>query len=267
MILEEIVNYTKRRIELKKSKISEEELISKINDLENKKSHETFSDDFPFQEALKEDDISFICEIKRASPSKGIISDNFDYVKIAKDYEKGGASAISVLTEPRFFKGDDRYLSEISSQVKIPILMKDFVIDKYMIHEAKLLGASAVLLICSILNEKELNCYIKLSESLGLSALVETHDREEIKMAISAGAKIIGVNNRNLKDFSVDISTSIKLRKFIPNEISFVSESGINTFKDVENLRKYRIDGVLIGERLMKSPNVKLAIRTLKTGT
>jgi indole-3-glycerol phosphate synthase len=269
MILEEIVNCTRKRIKLKKNKISEEELIAKVNDMENrdKRNYKSFNHEFSFEKVLKEKDISFICEIKRASPSKGIISEDFDYIKIAKDYEKGGASAISVLTEPYFFKGDDKYLSEISYQVKIPILRKDFVIDSYMIYEAKLLGASAVLLISSILSEEKLNSYIKLSESLGISALVETRSYEEIKIAISSGAKIIGVNNRDLKDFTVDISKSIELRKFIPNEILFVSESGINTFEDVENLRKHDVDGVLIGERLMKSSNVKLAIKTLKTGT
>jgi indole-3-glycerol phosphate synthase len=265
MILEEIVNYTKKRIELKKKHISEEELISEITDMD-KKNNKFINYDFPFEKVLKEKDISFICEIKRASPSKGIISKDFDYIKIAKDYEKGGASAISVLTEPHFFKGDDKYLSAISSKIKIPILRKDFVIDKYMIYEAKLLGASAILLISSILDEKQLKTYIKLSESLGLSALVETRSYEEIKMAISAGSKIIGVNNRNLKNFTVDIGKSIELRKLVPKEILFVSESGINTFEDIENLKKNNVNAVLIGEKLMKSSDVKLAIRTLKTG-
>ena len=220
--------------------------------------------DFPFEKALREGDISFICECKKASPSKGIIAEDFPYLEIAKDYEKAGASAVSVLTEPKWFMGSDEYLRQIAQAVSIPCLRKDFTIDEYMIYEAKLLGASAVLLICAILDENQIREYIKICDTLGLSALVEAHDENEIKSAIRAGARIIGVNNRNLKDFTVDIHNSERLRKLVPKEILFVAESGIKTAEDIDVLRQADVNAVLIGETLMKSKNKKEMLEGLR---
>ena len=257
MILDEIVTKTQIRIEQRKKEksltiVKEEALSKEINFI------------FPFEKALKNNDIAFICEVKKASPSKGIISEDFKYLDIAIDYEKAGANAISVLTEPFYFKGKDVFLEKIASKVKIPVLRKDFVIDEYMIYEAKVLGASAVLLICSILDKEKLKKYIDIANSLGLSALVEAHDEEEIKMALSCGARIIGVNNRNLKNFTVDINNSARLRKFVPKDIIFISESGIKTANDIKNLRNFNVDAVLIGETLMRSENKKQELDQLR---
>ena len=257
MILDEIVAKTKIRItERKKEKsldtVIEEALQKEVDNI------------FPFEKALKNEDIAFICEVKKASPSKGIISEDFPYLDIAKEYEEAGADAISVLTEPFYFEGKDIFLEEIAKKVKIPVLRKDFVIDEYMIYEAKALGASAVLLICSILEEDILLKYIKLANSLGISALVEAHDESEIKRAISCGARIIGVNNRNLKNFTVDINNSANLRKFVPEEIIFISESGIKTLEDIKRLREFNVNGVLIGETLMRCENKKKALDKLR---
>lgn len=219
---------------------------------------------FPFEKALKSPDISFICECKKASPSKGIIAENFDYMRIAKEYELAGASAISVLTEPKWFLGRDNYLSEIASAVSIPCLRKDFTVDEYMIYEAKLLNASAVLLIVSILSDEKIREYINICDTLGLSALVEAHDENEVKRAIACGARIIGVNNRNLRDFSVDISNSGRLRDMVPHDCIFVAESGIKTDKDVDALRKAGVDAVLIGETLMRSDNIEAKLLELR---
>lgn len=219
---------------------------------------------FPFEKALAAEHMSFICECKKASPSKGVIAEEFDYVQIAKDYEKAGASCISVLTEPQWFMGRNEYLQEITANVSIPCIRKDFTVDEYMIYEAKLLGASAVLLICSILDEDTVREYIKVADSLGLSALVETHDEDEIAMAIRAGARIIGVNNRNLKDFTVDIHNSPRLRKLVPRDILFVAESGIKTREDIVCLEEGFVDGVLIGETLMRADNKKEMLDELK---
>ena len=219
---------------------------------------------FPFEQALKKDGMSFICEVKKASPSKGIIAEDFPYVEIAKDYERSGASAISVLTEPQWFKGENAYLEEISKNVSIPLLRKDFTVCEYQIYEAKLIGASAVLLICSLLDTETIRAWIKLCDKLGLSALVEAHTEEEVKSAVSAGARIIGVNNRNLRDFTVDITNSIRLRNLVPSEILFVAESGIKTRADVAELENAGVNGVLIGETLMRSKNKKAMLDELK---
>ena len=224
------------------------------------------SDDFPFKKALTGEDISIIAEVKKASPSKGVIAEDFDYIGIAKDYESAGASAISVLTEPFFFKGSDEYLSEISKNVDIPILRKDFVIDEYMIWQAKLLGASAILLIVSILDTVQLKKYLDLAHDLGLSAIVEVHDSTEISTAMIVGAEIIGVNNRNLKDFSVDIENSINLRRCVSGDVVFISESGIKSKEDITRLKENNVDAVLIGETLMKSDDKKSMISELKDG-
>ena len=220
---------------------------------------------FEFEKAIKNaDDIAFICECKKASPSKGLIAPDFPYLEIARKYESAGADCISVLTEPKWFLGDDRYLSEIAREVRVPCLRKDFTVDSYMIYEAKLLGASAVLLICSILDGDKIKEYIKICDSLGLSALVEAHDETEIKTAVSAGARIIGVNNRNLRDFTVDTENSRRLRSLVPSDVLFVSESGVRTAEDVARLRGAGCDGVLIGETLMKSEDKRKKLRELK---
>ena len=217
-----------------------------------------------FKDALAAEGMSFICECKKASPSKGLIAEDFPYLEIAKDYEAAGASAISVLTEPKWFKGDLKYLNEISSEVKIPTLRKDFTVSPYMIYEAYLNGASAVLLICSILDRKTLEDYISIASSLGLDALVEAHDSDEVKMAIDAGAQIIGVNNRNLRTFEVNASNCLRLRKDVPENILFVAESGIKTREDIKVLLENNVNAVLIGEALMTSSDKKAYLNKLK---
>ncbi len=222
--------------------------------------------DFAFENALKTADMAFICEVKKASPSKGIIAEHFPYAEIARQYESAGANAISVLTEPHFFLGSDEYLKEIKQTVKLPVLRKDFTIDPYQIYEAKLLGADAVLLICALLDTMQLREYIKTAHSLGLSSLVEAHDEKEIHSALEAGARVIGVNNRNLKTFEVDITTSARLRELVPSDRVFVSESGIKTAGDIAELRRNGTDAVLIGETLMRSGNIPEELSRLRGG-
>lgn len=256
MILEQIANDTKLRAKKEKEAHSLEEVKSKA--LSMKKGN------FEFEKAINENDISFICEVKKASPSKGVIAKSFPYVEIAKEYEKAGATCISVLTEPKYFMGSKQYLKEISQNVSIPLLRKDFVIDEYMIYDAKIHGASCVLLICSLLDEATLKKYIGICDELGLSALVEAHDKEEIEKALLAGTRMIGVNNRDLKTFTVDINNSIRLRKFVPKDIIFVAESGIKTNEDIINLRKANVNAVLIGETFMRAENKKEMLDELK---
>lgn len=256
-ILDEIAIKTRLRIEEEKKKKPLEELKAEVEKL-------PVSSKFLFKKALMKKDISFICEVKKASPSKGIIAEDFPYIQIAKDYEKAGADALSVLTEPYYFKGSNEYLKKIRKNVNIPILRKDFTIDEYMIYEAKLMGADAVLLICAILSESELKRYMELARSLGLSVLVEAHNEQEIGMALAEGAEIIGVNNRNLKNFTVDINNSIRLRKLVREEIVFISESGIKTAEDIDNLRKNGTNAVLIGETLMRSEDKKSELDKLR---
>ncbi len=217
-----------------------------------------------FEQSLRQPGLSFICEVKKASPSKGLIAENFPYLEIAKDYEAAGAAAISCLTEPYYFQGKDEYLREIAEQAAIPVLRKDFTVDPYMIYEAKLLGASAVLLICAILTDQELVEYRELAESFGLSALVEAHDEEEVRRALASGAKIVGVNNRDLRTFEVDIRNSIRLRPLVPDTCVFVSESGIRTEEDMKALYENGTDAVLIGETLMRAPDKKAMIARLR---
>lgn len=254
-MLTEITEKTKERLEGK----SLEKIKEQVAKLEINK-------DFPFEKALKDKPIAIISEVKKASPSRGLIDEDFDYLAIAKEYEAGGVSAISVLTEPYFFQGANKILKEISENVKTPILRKDFTINPYMIYEAKLIGASAILLIVSILDDTQLKEYLELADELGLSSIVETHDGKEIERALSAGARIIGVNNRNLKDFTVDINNSINLRKNVPKEVIFISESGIKTPDDVRILKENNVDAVLIGETLMRSNDKKTLIEALKNG-
>ena len=255
-ILQEIVTRTKERIEVQKKLLPPDKIIEM--------SRSVAISGFSFEKALKSDDIAFICEIKKASPSKGIIAADFPYLEIAADYETAGAAAISVLTEPYYFKGDDRYLREIAGKVSIPLLRKDFTIDSYMIYEAKLLGASAVLLICVLLNGDILKEYIAIADSLGLSALVETHNEGEVEMALGAGARIIGVNNRDLKTFEIDMTLSERLKKIVPNDKLFISESGITSPEDIERLRELGVNGVLVGETIMRSSDKKLEILRLR---
>ena len=212
---------------------------------------------FVFENAIKKAKMAFICECKKASPSKGVIAQDFPYLQIAKEYEAAGADCISVLTEPKWFLGRDEYLREIAAAVSIPCLRKDFVVDECMIYEAKLLGASAVLLICSILSEEEIGKYIGICDELGLSALVEAHDETEVATALRAGARMIGVNNRNLKDFSVNMDNCRRLRDLIPREVIFVAESGVKDASDVARLREIGADAVLIGEALMRAEDKK----------
>ena len=257
MILQEIAERTRLRVAEEKSAVPLSEMKKRAQDFDPDTG-------FPFRNALAAPDISFICEVKRASPSKGLIAEDFPYLQIAKDYEAAGSAAISCLTEPFGFKGSDKYLSEIAAAVKIPVLRKDFTVDEYMIYQAKTLGASAVLLICSILSREQLAEYLEIAHSLGLSALVEAHDEQEVQTAVSVGAGIIGVNNRDLKTFTVDINNSARLRKLVPPEILFVSESGIKTPQDIAALRKNGTNAALIGETLMRSPDKKAALAELR---
>ncbi len=219
---------------------------------------------FPFEAALEKEGVSFLCECKKASPSKKVIAEEFPYLQIAKEYEAAGAAAISVLTEPKWFLGSSEILKEISAAVSIPCLRKDFTVDEYMIYEAKTLGASAVLLICSLLNEPILKRYLSLCDELGLSALVEAHDEQEIRMAVKAGARVVGVNNRNLKDFTVDIHNSVRLRRLVPENVLFVAESGIQTAADIQTLSRAKVNGVLIGETLMRAADKKAMLANLR---
>lgn len=255
-ILDELAKSAKTRVEKAKAKMPLERL--KRDALIMPKGS------FEFEEALKGDNIAFICECKKASPSKGLIAPDFPYLQIAKEYELAGADCISVLTEPSRFLGSDDYLKEIAENISVPCLRKDFTVDEYMIYEAKLLGAKAVLLICSILTENQIKEYIKICDTLGLSALVEAHDESEVATAVNSGARIIGVNNRNLKDFTVDTKNSARLRALIPMDIIFVSESGVKTPEDVRELRKIGADAVLIGETLMRAENKKETLAQLR---
>lgn len=220
--------------------------------------------DFIFEKTLEKEGMSFICEVKKASPSKGIIAEDFPYVGIAKDYEQAGADCLSVLTEPKYFLGSDQYLREIRQAVELPILRKDFTVDTYQIYQAKVIGANAILLICSLLDEDFIRQGIQICDELGLSALVETHDEEEIQMAVRAGARIIGVNNRNLKDFTVDIHNSTRLREFAPEGTLFVAESGIQTREDVKAFEEQKVNAVLVGETLMRAADKKQKLDELR---
>ena len=217
-----------------------------------------------FRKALSGEGLHFITEVKKASPSKGLIAPDFPYVSIAKQYEAAGASAISVLTEPKYFLGSDAYLKEIRTQVQIPLLRKDFTVDEYQVVQAKTLGADAVLLICAILSDGQLQEYRLMAESLGMDALVEAHDAQEVERALKSGTRVLGVNNRNLKDFTVDIHNSMNLRQLVPQEILFVAESGIKTREQTAELEQAGVNGVLIGETLMRSGNMKEKLAELR---
>lgn len=255
-ILSAIAEHTRGRVRKAKALRPLKEIKEALNRNEQNESCK-------FEKALRTEGLSLICECKRASPSKGLIAKEFPYIEIAKEYEAGGAAAISCLTEPRWFLGKDEYLRGISEAVSIPVLRKDFTIDSYQLYEARLLGASAVLLICSILSERELKEYIKISAELGLSALVEVHDKEELDMALRSGAAVIGVNNRNLRDFTVNFENCLRLRELVPDEVLFVAESGIETGEQLAELRRNRVNAALIGERLMRADNRSEAVRSM----
>ncbi len=255
-ILDELALSAKKRVEKAKCKIS----ADRIKDM----AYTLPKGSFEFENALKKEDIAFICECKKASPSKGLIAPDFPYLKIAKEYEEAGADCISVLTEPSRFLGSDDYLKEIAENVSVPCIRKDFTVDEYMIYEAKVLGAKAVLLICSILTGQQIKDYIKICDGLGISALVEAHNEDEVMTALSADARIIGVNNRNLKDFSVDTENSKRMRSLVPDSVIFVSESGVQSAEDIKLLRKIGTDAVLIGETLMRAENKREKLAELK---
>ncbi len=270
MILDTIAKASRIRVEKAKLQLPLQNLKSIIYDGAGARSFHG-RNAFAFERALKKyiktapgNEISFICEVKKASPSKGIIAEDFPYLQIAKEYERAGAAAISVLTEPEFFKGSSEYLTEISSNVSIPVLRKDFTVDEYQIYEAKAIGADAVLLICALLDTQTIKKYLSVCNELGLSALVEAHTEDELKSAITAGARVIGVNNRNLQTFEVNIDNSIRLRKLVPKDIIFVAESGIKTAEDMALLKEAGVDGVLIGETLMRSTNKKEQLNALR---
>lgn len=283
MILDEIAAKTKERVAEQKKKVPLEEIKRQALDIVARETDNGSSpySKFPFRDNLAADGISFICEVKKASPSKGLIAPDFPYVEIAKEYEAAGASAISVLTEPFYFQGSNQFLMDIKKEVNIPLLRKDFTVDEYMIYEAKVIGASAVLLICAILDDEQLASYLQLAHELGMSALVEAHDEEEVRRAIACGAGIIGVNNRDLRTFTVDIMNSVRLRKLIPDMVPaagtgaaadtlapqkmvYVSESGIKTKEDIDRLKANGTDAVLIGETFMRSPDKKKLFAELR---
>lgn len=257
-ILDQLAEHARQRVAAAQKAVPLEELRQKAFSLPK--------GDFGFEKALEKSGLSFICECKKASPSKGLIAPDFPYLQIAKEYEAAGADCISVLTEPKWFLGSDRYLQEIAGAVSIPCLRKDFIVDEYMICQAKLLGASAVLLICAILTQTQLKEYLRICDGLGLSALVEVHDEEEAETALQAGARVIGVNNRDLKDFSVNPDNSRQLRALIPRNVLFVSESGVKDSRDVARLRELGADGVLIGETLMRAADKKATLAGLRGG-
>ncbi|MCR5735184.1 MAG: indole-3-glycerol phosphate synthase TrpC [Lachnospiraceae bacterium] len=257
-ILDEIAEHARYRVIQAKENIPENTMRQMAESMER--------GDMLFEQALKKPGLSFILECKKASPSKGIIAQEYDPLSIAKEYEAAGCDAISVLTEPKWFLGKDEYLREIAATVSVPVLRKDFIVDEYMIYEAKVLGASAVLLIVSLLSYDEIRDYISICNALGLSALVEVHDATEAETAVSAGAGIIGVNNRNLKDFSVDTKNAARLRMNIPRDILFVSESGVRDASDIKNIVSFGADAVLVGETMMRAKDKKEALAVLKGG-
>ena len=255
-ILEQIADNNRKIYLEKKLEVS----LSKVMD----QAFAVSGTDFAFEKKLKEEGMSFICECKKASPSKGVIAEDFPYLDIARSYEKAGASCISVLTEPKWFMGSLDYLEDIASEVSVPVLRKDFTIDEYMIYEARARKASAILLICSILDSNTLGKYIRLCDELGLTALVEAHDKNECDMALGEGARVIGVNNRNLRDFTVDPSNCLRLREYIGDQALFLAESGVKSREDIVLLEKEKVDAVLIGESMMRAEDKTKFLNDLK---
>ena len=259
-ILETIADYAKIRVAADKEKISLEELKERCLSLPSSLQ----TPGAAFESALKRPGVSFICEVKKASPSKGLISADFPYIAIAKEYESAGADCVSCLTEPKWFLGSDEIFMEIRAAIKLPMIRKDFTIDEYQIYQARLMGANAVLLICSLLDEDTVARYLGICAQLGLTAIVEAHDSSEIQEALACGARIIGVNNRNLRDFTVDIGNSGRLRSLVPDDIIFVAESGIKTPEDVRKLADTGVDAVLVGEALMRSGGITETLQILR---
>lgn len=255
MILDRIIRKTRQRVEDEKQRLPLKNIVANIREKETP---------FEFERVLRKAGLSYICEVKRSSPSIGRIVEQFDYSDIAREYERIGADAVSVLTEPYFFEGNQKYLEMIKKDIGIPVLQKDFIIDEYQIYSAGLSGADAILLICSVLNFGDLEAFLEKAESLGMSVLVETRNEREIEYALNAGSKIIGVNNRNLSTMEVDIQNTLSLRDKVLKEKVFVSESGINSRKDIEKLEEIGVDGVLTGEAFMKSKNREMLMKELK---
>jgi indole-3-glycerol phosphate synthase len=247
LILDKIAAATRKRVAARKTLCSQAVIEASACLLDRSPGR--------FENALSAPGLSFICELKRASPSKGLIASDFPYLKIAKEYDAAGAAAVSVLTEPDFFMGSDDYLRDVAKTVSIPVLRKDFTVDVYQIYEAKLLGASAVLLICTLLDEKTLAAFIETARALGMSALVEAHDEREVDAALRCGARIVGVNNRDLATFSVDLGLSLRLRPLVPGNVLFVAESGITSADDIKALAEGGVDAALIGEAVMRAPD------------
>lgn len=245
-ILDELADYARQRVAANRAKVPLEGLRERATQLPTANGE-------AFRSALRREGMSFICELKRASPSKGLIAPDFPYLDIARAYEQAGADCISCLTEPKWFLGSDEIFRNVRETVTIPMLRKDFTVDEYQIYEARLMGANAVLLICALLDTATLGHYLDLSRELGLAALVEAHDEAEIRSAVAAGADIIGVNNRNLKDFSVDFSNAQRLRDLIPAGCLYVAESGVTSPADAAALRRIGADAALIGEALMRA--------------
>ncbi len=257
MILDELANHARERVYQAKSKVSFTEIKCRALVMPKGK--------FAFETALKRNTPGIICEVKKASPSKGIIAEDFPYVEIAKEYEQIGATCISVLTEPKWFLGSDTIFQEIRKEVSLPMIRKDFTVDEYQIYEAKAMGADAVLLICALLDTDTIKRYLDICDSLGITALVETHNTEEIQSAITAGARVLGVNNRNLKDFTVNLGHASDLKQFVPEGVIFVAESGIVTVEDGQKLIINGADALLIGEALMRSQDKSTFVKELKT--
>ena len=259
-ILAEISSVARERVAVAKQKISLDAMKTLAEDSK-------LGDGKKFLAALKRPELSFICELKKASPSKGIIAEDFPYVEIAREYESAGADCVSCLTEPKYFLGSDKIFCDVRAEISLPMLRKDFTVDEYQIYQAKVMGADAVLLICAILDTTTLEKFLTICEDLNLTALVETHDAKEIQSSIEAGAKIIGVNNRNLKNFSVDFTNAARLRELIPPEKIYVAESGVKTPSDVATLKKIGADAVLIGETLMRAADKKSKLDELRAAT
>ena len=218
-----------------------------------------------FYDAVGKPGMSFICEVKKASPSKGVIDPVFDYLAIARAYEAAGADCVSCLTEPKWFLGSDDIFRDIRGVISTPMLRKDFVVDEYQLYQAKVMGANCALLICAILDLSTLERYLGICADLGLAALTEAHDETEIAAAVAAGAKMIGVNNRNLKDFSVDLGNAQRLRERIPAGTLYVAESGVKTPADAAAMRAVGADAILMGEALMRAPDKAAALAAMRT--
>ena len=255
-ILDTIAEYSMLRVKTDKRAIPQERLREKAELMKGR--------DHRFLEALRKPGLSFICEIKKASPSKGIISESFPYLDIAKEYENAGADCVSCLTEPKWFKGSDNIFRQVRARIDTPMIRKDFTVDEYQIYQAKCMDADAVLLICSILDDARLKDYLSLCKEIGLDALVEAHNEKEIESAVKADARIIGVNNRNLKDFSVDFSNALKLRSMIPKDTVYVAESGVKNADDAKRIKEAGTDAVLIGEAFMRAYDKAALLREMR---